>query len=142
MGIVHLHCFTYPGTNCIFIHTKYQDHSEKYKYPGRKMQPQNTVFLSNEVRCSTRSLRTISVDKGDPKGPKLRILLLSHCQFPTLQRSKTSDGSLLPVTSGFRLKTIGRLQVGLFICFNHQLVHDQEVGLRDTLKRLQAEPHR
>src|SRR5437763_3258240 len=33
-------------------------------------------------------------------------------------------------------------KVGLFICLNHQLVHDQEVGLGDTLKRLQTEPHR
>src|SRR5207245_11162057 len=33
-------------------------------------------------------------------------------------------------------------KVGLFICLNHQLVHDQEVGLGDTLKRWQAEPHR
>src|SRR5436305_10878077 len=126
MGIVHLHCFTYPGTNCIFIHTKYLDHSEKYTYPGRKMQPQNTVFLSNEVRCSTRSLRTISVDRGDPKGPKMCILLLSQCQFPTVQRSKTSIGSLLPVIARLRRNSIGRLQVGLFICFNHQLVHDYD----------------
>ena len=50
--------------------------------------------------------------------------------------------SINPVTVVERPKPICLLKIGLFICLDHELVHDHDVGIRNPLQRLQAETRR